>query len=64
MAYVIQSTYILLAPTLMAASIYMEIGRIIRLTDGEVHSMISSRWITRTFVLGDIFCLAMQSGGK
>lgn len=64
MAYVIQSTYILLAPTLLAASIYMELGRIIRVTDGERHSVISSKKITKCFVTGDILCLAAQSGGK
>lgn len=64
MAYVIQSTYILLAPTLMAASIYMMLGRIIRLTNGEAHSFISSSKITKIFVTGDVICLLAQSGGK
>ncbi|KAM0716846.1 hypothetical protein Q7P37_006698 [Cladosporium fusiforme] len=63
MAYVIQATYILLAPTLMAASIYMELGRIVRLTDGEPHSIISSSKITKIFVTGDVVCLLAQSAG-
>lgn len=64
MAYVIQLTYILLAPTLMAASIYMMLGRIIHLTDGEARSIISSSKITKIFVTGDVICLLAQSGGK
>lgn len=64
MAYVIQSTWILLAPTLVAASIYMELGRIIRLTNGEPHSIISSSKITKVYVTGDIVCLLVQSGGN
>ena len=63
MAYVIQSAYILLAPTLMAASIYMELGRIILATNGESHAPISHRWLTKTFVTGDIICLLVQCGG-
>ncbi|TKA64076.1 hypothetical protein B0A55_10283 [Friedmanniomyces simplex] len=47
----------------MAASIYMELGRIILLTDGEAHSPISRRWFTKMFVIGDVFCLLAQSGG-
>lgn len=64
MAYVIQSTYILLAPTLMTASIYMMLGRIVRLTEGEAHSVISSSKITKVFVTGDVVCLLAQSGGE
>lgn len=64
MPYVIQSMYILLAPALFAASIYMILGRIILLTGGEAHSMIKQRWLTKTFVFGDMLCFAFQSGGK
>lgn len=65
MAYAIQSTWILLAPTLVAAGIYMELGRIIRLTNGEPHFIIiSSSKITKIHVTGDIVCLLAQSGGN
>lgn len=64
MPYIIQSMYILLAPALFAASIYMILGRIILLTDGEAKAIIKQRWLTKTFVCGDILCFLLQSGGK
>lgn len=47
----------------MAASIYMVLGRIILLTDGDSHSLIRRRWITKIFVAGDVISLLMQSSG-
>lgn len=64
MPYIIQSMYILLAPALFAASIYMILGRIILLTGGECHSIIKQEWITKLFVMGDVLCFIIQSGGK
>lgn len=64
MPYIIQSMFVLLAPALFAASIYMMLGRIILLADGETHSIIKQRWLTKVFVVGDIFCFTLQSGGK
>ncbi|KOS43940.1 hypothetical protein ACN38_g5113 [Penicillium nordicum] len=61
--YVIQTLLLLIAPALMAASIYMILGRIILLTDGEVHAIIKRRWLTKTFVLGDVLSLFLQSSG-
>ncbi|KAI4736771.1 RTA1-domain-containing protein [Aureobasidium sp. EXF-12298] len=64
-AYSIQAILILVAPALFAASIYMELGRIILLTDGEQHSIIPSKWLTKIFVIGDVisFCLQAAGGG-
>lgn len=62
--YVIQSLLTLLGPSFFAASIYMILGRIIRLTDGERHSMIKSTWLTKIFVLGDVLSFFVQSGGE
>ncbi|EXJ56537.1 hypothetical protein A1O7_06881 [Cladophialophora yegresii CBS 114405] len=62
-AYVIQSVLILVAAALFAASIYMELGRIINLTDGGSHSLINTRWLTKIFVAGDVFSFLMQSSG-
>jgi hypothetical protein len=62
--YVAQSLLTLLAPTLFAASIYMILGRIIRLTDGEQHSLIRARWLTKVFVGGDVLSFLAQSGGQ
>ncbi|KAH8819486.1 RTA1 like protein-domain-containing protein [Xylogone sp. PMI_703] len=61
--YIIQSLLILLAPALFAASIYMILSRIILLTDGEKHSIIRSRWLTKVFVTGDVLSFLVQSGG-
>ncbi|KAI5204219.1 RTA1-domain-containing protein [Aureobasidium subglaciale] len=64
-AYSLQAILILVAPALFAASIYMELGRIILLTDGEHHSIIPKKWLTKTFVIGDVisFCLQAAGGG-
>jgi hypothetical protein len=62
--YIIQSLLLLLAPTLFAASIYMVLGRIIRLTDGEEHSLIRANFLTKVFVAGDVLSFLNQSGGQ
>lgn len=64
MPYIIQSIFILLGPALFSASIYMILGRIVGLVDGDAHIMIKQRIITKLFVTGDIICLLLQSGGK
>ncbi|KAK2056282.1 RTA1-domain-containing protein [Colletotrichum caudatum] len=61
--YIIQNILLLIAPALMAASIYMILGRIIELTDGESHALIKRRWLTKMFVTGDVLSLLLQSGG-
>ncbi|KAJ8066608.1 hypothetical protein OCU04_005655 [Sclerotinia nivalis] len=61
--YIIQSLLILLAPAFFAASIYMVLGRIIVLTDGEQYSVIRARWLTKIFVTGDVLSFLMQSSG-
>lgn len=61
--YVVQNVLVLIAPAFMAASIYMILGRIILLTDGDSHSLIRRRWITKIFVTGDVVSLLMQSSG-
>jgi hypothetical protein len=60
----VQSLLLLLAPALFAASIYMVLGRIILLTDGEAHSLIRARWLTKLFVMGDVLSFLGQSAGK
>jgi hypothetical protein len=61
--YVVETLGILLAPTLFAASIYMELGRIILLTDGDVYSVVKRRWMTAFFVTGDVFSFIVQAIG-
>ncbi|KAK3367719.1 RTA1 like protein-domain-containing protein [Podospora didyma] len=62
MPYAIQNTMILLAPVLLAASIYMTLGRTIRNVHGEKHSLIKPSWLTKIFVSGDVFSLMIQGG--
>lgn len=63
MPYIIQSLLLLLGPSFFAASIYMVLGRIIRLTGGERHSLIRPSWLTKIFVVGDVLSFFVQSGG-
>jgi hypothetical protein len=62
--YIIQILFLLLAPVLFAASIYMELARIILLADGEAHALIRPKRLTMTFVLGDVLSFLLQCGGK
>ncbi|KAF2033931.1 hypothetical protein EK21DRAFT_57377 [Setomelanomma holmii] len=61
--HIIQSTLILFAPILFAASVYMILGRLIRRTDSASYSMVRVNWVTKIFVVGDIFCFCAQGGG-
>ena len=61
--YVIQTLLLLVAPALFAASIYMILGRIIVKVDGESHSLIKTRWLTKIFVTSDVLSFWIQLGG-
>ena len=52
--FIVQTVLILVAPALFAATIYMELGRIILLVDGERHAILKKRWLTKVFVIGDV----------
>jgi hypothetical protein len=58
-----QSLLLLLAPALFAASIYIVLGRIILLVDGECHSLIRQKRLTKIFVIGDVISFLVQCGG-
>ncbi|KAK7431570.1 hypothetical protein QQZ08_001788 [Neonectria magnoliae] len=62
MPFVIQNSCILLAPVLFAASIYMVLRRVIMQVHGEAHSIIPVKWLTKIFVLGDLFSFMFQGG--
>lgn len=64
MPYVIQSLLLLLGPTLLAASIYMVLGRLILLLEAGAYSPIRPRWLTKVFVCGDLVSFFGQAGGK
>ncbi|RMJ18464.1 hypothetical protein CDV36_001880 [Fusarium kuroshium] len=63
--YIIQTLLLLISPALFAASIYMILGRIILVTDGESCSPTRRVWLTKIFVLGDVplFSRVQASGG-
>lgn len=63
MPYVIQELLLLLAPSFFAASVYMILGRIIRLLNGASNSLVRPSWLTKIFVTGDVVSFLMQSGG-
>jgi hypothetical protein len=59
-----QSLLILVAPALFAASIYIILGRIILLVDGERYALVRRKWLTKTFVAGDVLSFMLQGAGK
>jgi hypothetical protein len=61
--YIIQAVLILVAPALFAASIYMELARIVHMVDGDSALFIRRTWLTKIFVLGDVFAFFLQAGG-
>ncbi|KAK3110177.1 hypothetical protein LTR53_015807 [Teratosphaeriaceae sp. CCFEE 6253] len=61
--YIIQSLLTLVAPALFAASIYMELGRIVLMIDGEKALFIRRTWMTKIFVSGDVLSFLLQAGG-
>ena len=63
MPYCIQNVFLLIAPVLFAATIYMMLGRIISRTGGDRYSLINPTKITLIFVLGDVVSFVVQAGG-
>lgn len=61
--YSAHTIFVLVAPSVFAASIYMVLGRIMVITDGEQHSIIRGRWLTKIFVVGDVVSFLMQGAG-
>lgn len=61
--YMIQCNFILLAPTLFAATMYMTLERLIRHLKGERHSIIPVRWLSIAFVSADVASFLVQGIG-
>ena len=61
--YILQSLLILIAPSFFSASIYMILGRLIRLVEGDHHSLIRPSWLTKAFVTSDVFSIFLQGAG-
>lgn len=62
--FLINSLLPLVAPALFAASIYMELGRLIIVLHAQQHSLIRVKWLTKIFVTGDVLSFLLQAGGK
>lgn len=62
--YAMQTLFILLAPPLYAASIYMILGRTVTYLQAEHLSMVPIKWMTKIFVTGDVFSFFLQCAGK
>jgi hypothetical protein len=58
-----QAIPLLVAPALFAAIIYIELGRIIIMTDGEGRALIPKKWMTKIFVTRDVLSFILQGGG-
>jgi hypothetical protein len=62
--FIVQGVLLLVGPLFFAATIYMMLGRTIRLAGGEDVSLIPARWYTRIFVTADVTTLIIQGLGK
>ncbi|OAG08436.1 RTA1 like protein [Paraphaeosphaeria sporulosa] len=61
--YIGQSLFIILPPSLYAATIYMIYGRLVVFVDAPDASIIRPTRITKIFVCGDVLAFFMQAGG-
>ncbi|KAJ4310825.1 hypothetical protein N0V84_010761 [Fusarium piperis] len=61
--YIIQALLLLLGPPFYAASIYMVLGRLIRLLEADKYSMFRLKWITKVFLFGDVISILSQAMG-
>jgi len=62
--YIVQAVLLLVAPALFAASIYMELGRVVMMVDGDNYLFVRRTWMTKLFVSGDVISFLMQSAGE
>ena len=62
--YLLQTLFLLLAPALLAASIYMLLGRIILILRAESYTILSKKWLTKIFVTGDVLSFLLQGAGE
>jgi hypothetical protein len=62
--FIVQGVLLLVGPLFFAATIYMMLGRTIRLAGGEEVSIIKPKWCTWIFVGADVSTLIIQGLGK
>ncbi|KAK1638694.1 RTA1 like protein-domain-containing protein [Colletotrichum phormii] len=63
MPYALQSLMLLIAPSLLAASIYGMPGRLIIVSNGQDYSPIKPTILTKVFITNDVLSFLVQSGG-
>lgn len=61
--YIAQSLFIILPPSLYAATIYMIFGRLVIFVDAAEASIIRPSRVTKIFVCGDVLAFLLQAGG-
>lgn len=61
-AFIIQVTFLVVAPSLMAASLYMTMKAMV-LYFGQEYTRIPARWWTKGFVTADLIGFLVQGGG-
>jgi hypothetical protein len=61
--FIMQLLLLLVAPPVMAASIYMSLGRIMTAMKVKRQALMGPRKLTTIFVLNDVFCFLLQVGG-
>ncbi|CBF86676.1 hypothetical protein AN2355.2 [Aspergillus nidulans FGSC A4] len=49
--------------SLLAASVYMFLGRIILILQAESHALLRRKWLTKIFVTGDVLSFLLQGAG-
>ncbi|KAK9452821.1 RTA1 like protein-domain-containing protein [Dipodascopsis uninucleata] len=62
-AYIVQTILILLGPVFYVMSIYMCLSRIVKITNGERHSIGRLKWLSKFFIVSDIITLIVQAAG-
>ncbi|KAH8654036.1 RTA1 like protein-domain-containing protein [Tricladium varicosporioides] len=63
MLYILQALFIILPPSLYAATIYMIYGRITLFVNAPGASLIRPTHVTKIFVVGDVIAFLLQAGG-
>ncbi|KAJ0310982.1 hypothetical protein COL516b_001683 [Colletotrichum fioriniae] len=63
MPYALQSLMLLIAPSLLAASIYGMLGRLIILSNSQDYSPVKPAILTKVFITSDVLSFLVQSGG-
>ncbi|EXA37151.1 hypothetical protein FOVG_11441 [Fusarium oxysporum f. sp. pisi HDV247] len=61
--YVVQTFAFLLGPSLITASIYMILSKIIIALDADIYSLVPVKVIPKVFIFGDVVALAAQFTG-